>query len=66
MGARQKSKSKMGFKLKLIFLLFVVKNVVGSEMREAGYENEEPLLYEKFPEGFTWGVATASYQVSPL
>ena len=33
----------MGFKLKLIFLLFVVKNVVGSEMREAGYENEEPL-----------------------
>lgn len=31
---------------------------------KTGYENEEPLLYDKFPEDFIWGVATASYQVS--
>jgi hypothetical protein len=28
-----------------------------------GYDNEEPLLYDVFPEDFQWGVATASYQV---
>jgi hypothetical protein len=30
---------------------------------EAAYVNEEPLLYDLFPEDFKWGVATASYQV---
>lgn len=28
-----------------------------------GYDIEEPLLYDTFPEHFDWGVATASYQI---
>ena len=37
-----------------------------AKMTEAGYDNEEPLLYDVFPDGFNWGVATAAYQVNPL
>jgi hypothetical protein len=37
---------------------------ISAEMAsEAAYVNEEPLLYDLFPEDFKWGVATASYQV---
>ena len=28
-----------------------------------GYNIEEPLYYDTFPEGFLWGTATAAYQV---
>ena len=28
-----------------------------------GYNIEEPLYYDTFPEGFMWGAATAAYQV---
>jgi len=36
----------------------------GHDLFRVGYDNEEPLLYDTFPEDFLWGVATASYQVS--
>ena len=29
-----------------------------------GYDIEEPLLYDTFPDDFMWGTATAAYQVS--
>ena len=29
-----------------------------------GYNNEEPIYYGTFPDGFLWGTATAAYQVS--
>lgn len=32
--------------------------------QEPGFEYEEALLYETFPDGFVWGAATASYQVN--
>ncbi len=30
------------------------------------YVYEEELLYDTFPDGFAWGVATAAYQVSAI
>ena len=52
------------------FAASAVVDVVGlnpeAKMTEAGYDNEEPLLYDVFPDGFKWGVATAAYQVNPL
>ena len=30
------------------------------------YVYEEELLYDTFPDGFTWGTATAAYQVWTL
>ena len=31
-----------------------------------GYDNEEPIYYGTFPDGFLWGTATAAYQVRNL
>ena len=55
--------------LSLLFIAVVVGEnaavdvVVAEVTKAAGYDNEEPLLYANFPDGFEWGVATASYQV---
>ncbi len=44
-----------------IFILGLIK-LAGSQ-EGVGYNIEEPILYDTFPSGFQWGVATASYQV---
>ena len=31
---------------------------------QPGFNIEEPLLYDTFPEDFIWGTATAAYQLS--
>ena len=54
---------KFFFRNLLIFLASNFLLASSAEMEE-GYDNEEPLLYDTFPQGFKWGVATASYQVS--
>ena len=33
---------------------------------KTSFDIEEPLLYDSFPTGFVWGVATSAYQVSAL
>jgi len=56
------------FSFFLILLLVFVGNAaihigVAKMTKTAGYDNEEPLMYGKFPDGFEWGAATASYQI---
>ena len=42
----------------------LIQGTWAQNKRELGYEYEEPLLYDTFPDGFVWGAATAAYQVS--
>ena len=49
-------------KLVTVFCLFQL--TLAKEDRVQGYDYEEPLLYDTFPDGFVWGAATAAYQVS--
>ena len=46
-----------------IFYLFQF-TLAQHDDRVQGYDYEEPLLYDIFPDGFVWGAATAAYQVS--
>ena len=46
------------------FILSLLLAVVSADSDPfPGYDIEEPLLYDKFPDDFIWGVATAAYQV---
>ena len=49
-------------KLVTVFCLFQL--TLAKKDRVQGYDYEEPLLYDTFPDGFVWGAATAAYQVS--
>jgi hypothetical protein len=44
-------------------LIYIIIGALISFTFCSTYEIEEPLLLEKFPDDFEWGVATASYQV---
>ena len=47
----------------LIFLVLCGQTWAQSRKQVPGFEYEEPILYDTFPDGFLWGTATASYQV---
>ena len=45
------------------FYIFFLLLVNQKTLLDAKLVAEEELLYEKFPEGFIWGVASSAYQV---
>lgn len=49
--------------MKLLYVASLVFLVSAHPEQNPGFEYEEPLLYDTFPEGFLWGAATAAYQV---
>ena len=51
----------MWIRLSIFLILFPLLFVGGFS-----YVYEEELLYDTFPDGFAWGVATAAYQVSAV
>ena len=45
-------------------LLFVLQvSLASNDQFDAGYNYEEEMLYDTFPDNFMWGTATAAYQV---
>ena len=52
----------MSCQIIFIFCLLAVVNCHPDPI--PGYEIEEPIFYDTFPDGFLWGTATAAYQVS--
>ena len=47
-----------------IYLVVISCSLIVLGEKPSGYNYEEPLLYDKFPDDFLWGTATASYQVN--
>ena len=45
------------------FCIFFLLLINQKALLDAKLVAEEELLYEKFPEGFIWGVASSAYQV---
>ena len=48
---------------KAITIICLFQLALAKQDRVQGYDYEEPLLYDTFPDGFVWGAATAAYQV---
>ena len=48
---------------KIIFLSVLICFVQSHPDPVPGYNIEEPLYYDTFPDDFLWGTATAAYQV---
>ena len=49
-----------------VILLFLLQFSLALNDQNTGYNYEEELLYDTFPDNFMWGTATAAYQVSEL
>ena len=49
--------------VKFIFLCVLICFVQSHPDPVPGYNIEEPLYYDTFPDDFLWGTATAAYQV---
>ena len=63
----------MSFECQLLKMKYVAEILFGIfsfslalDKKSPGYNYEEPLLYDTFPEDFMWGTATAAYQVKSL
>ena len=48
---------------KILFLGVLIYFVQSHPDPVPGYNIEEPLYYDTFPDDFLWGTATAAYQV---
>ena len=48
---------------KILFLCVLIYFVQSHPDPVPGYNIEEPLYYDTFPDDFLWGTATAAYQV---
>ena len=48
---------------KIFFLCVLICFVQSHPDPVPGYNIEEPLYYDTFPDDFLWGTATAAYQV---
>ena len=48
---------------KILFLGVLICFVQSHPDPVPGYNIEEPLYYDTFPDDFLWGTATAAYQV---
>ena len=47
-----------------VILLFLLQFSLALNDQNTGYNYEEELLYDTFPDNFMWGTATAAYQVT--
>ena len=50
----------------IVFLIGSLSFSSALDEKPSGYNYEEPLLYDTFPDDFIWGTATAAYQVKSL
>ena len=59
-------KMKYVAEILIAFLFGIFSFSVALDEKSSGYNYEESLLYDTFPEDFMWGTATAAYQVKSL
>ena len=47
-----------------VIIVILLQFSLALNYQNTGYNYEEELLYDTFPDNFMWGTATAAYQVS--